>query len=140
MSYREKSAWALLILLTFAAGFYAWEVGGAWIVGGEVPRPSFKLAAVYIAIVVIGVIISEGSLAAINEAEYDLPADERERAVINKAGNWSGYILGFGVIAGVIHYYQHDDGRLMFHIIVGSFMISQIVEYALQIWFFRRGV
>ena len=140
MSYREKSAWALLMLLISAGGFYAWEVGGAWLVSGIAPKPSVKLAIVYIGIVILGVIVSESSLAASHEDEYDLPADERERAAINKAGNWSGYVFAFGVIAGIIHYYQHDDGRLLFHFAVGSLMVSQIVEYALQIWFFRRGV
>jgi len=139
MSYREKSAWALLILLTLAAGFYAWEVAGAWLVAGEAPKPSFKLLAVYIAIVIIGVIISESSLAANFQDEYDLPVDERERASIHKAGDWSGCLLAFGVISGVIHFYEYEDGRLMFHIVVGSLMLSQILEYALQIWFFRRG-
>ena len=140
MSYREKSAWGLLILLMLAAGFYAWEVGGAWIAGGDVPKPSFKLAAVYIGIVVIGIIISQSSIAATSGEEADLPADEREVAAIQKAGNWSGILLAFGVVAGVLHFYEYDDGRLMFHIIVGSLMLSQILEYAFQIWFFRRGV
>lgn len=140
MSYREKSAWGFLVLLTLAAGFYAWEVGGAWIAAGDIPKPSFKLAAVYIGIVVIGIIISQSSIAAVSGNEADLPADEREISAIQKAGNWSGILLAFGVVSGVIHFYEYDDGRLMFHIVVASLMLSQILEYAFQIWFFRRGV
>ena len=140
MSYREKSAWALLVLLLLAGGFYAWEVGGVWLATGDAPKPSFKLAAVYVGIVVIGIIISQSSLAVSSSDEADMPADEREDIAIQKAGNISGIVLAFGAIAGAIHFYEYDDGRLMFHIVVGSLMISQIVEYALQIWYFRRGV
>jgi len=140
MTYREKSAWAFLVLLVFAGAFYAWEVGGAWLSAGEAPKPSFKLAAVYIGIVIIGIIVSQFSIAAQAGEEADIPADERERLAILKAGNLSGIVLGFGAVAGAIHFYEYDDGRLMFHIVVASIMLSQIVEYALQVWFFRRGV
>lgn len=140
MSYREKSAWAILILLVSAAAFYAFEVGGAWMLGGEAPKPSFKLAAVYVGIVVVGIIITQSSIAASVGGEADEPADERENAAIQKAGNWSGILLAFGVVAGALHFYEYDDGRLMFHIIIGALMLSQIVEYALAIWYYRRGV
>ena len=140
MSFREKSAWAFLLLFSLTGAFYAWEVGGAWLVNGDAPKPSFKLAKVYIGFVLIGAIVSQYVLARSAGDEADAPADEREQVAIYKAGNWSGIILGFGVVTGVIHFYQYDDGRLMFHIIVGFLMLSQILEYALQIRFFRRGV
>lgn len=140
MSFREKSAWGFMILFSLAGAFYAWEVVGNGLAIGEVPPPSFKLAAVYIGLVVIGAIISQSSLAASSAEEADLPADERERVAIDRAGNWSGIILAFGAIAGALHFYSFEDGRLMFHIVVGALMLSQIADYAFQIWLFRRGV
>lgn len=140
MSFREKSALGFLVLFSLAGAFYAWEVIGAGLAMGDVPPPSFKLAAVYVGLVVLGAIVSQASIAASSADEADLPADERERVAIDRAGNWSGIMLAFGVIAGVLHFYAYEDGRLMFHVVVGALMLSQIADYAFQIWLFRRGV
>ena len=56
------------------------------------------------------------------------------------AGNISGYVLGFGIFAGLWHYYFLADGNMLFHIAVASLIASQVAEYALTILFYRRGV
>lgn len=139
MTFREKFAWFMVALLTAAVGFYAFEVGGHWLAVGEAPPPSIKLAWVYVGIVVIGAIVGASTLVVGNPEEADAPADERERRAIDKAGNWSGYVLAFPAIAGVLHYWSSMDGNLLFHTIVGALLACQIAEYAFRIWLFRRG-
>ena len=97
MSFREKSAWGFLVLLTLAGAFYAWEVIGAGVGLGNVPPPLLKLAIVYVGFVVIGAVISQGGIAAFSGDEADQPADEREQIIIAKAGNGSGILLGVGL-------------------------------------------
>ena len=140
MSFREKSAWVMLVLLTFAGGFYAWEVIGYTLAVDAVPPPSLKLVIVYIAVVVIGSIIGMSSIGIADPEAAEAPADEREKIIIDKAGNWSGYVLGFCAVAGAVHYWSHSNGHLMFHLVVAGLMLSQIADYAFQIWFHRRGV
>lgn len=140
MAFREKLAWAMSIVLTLAGAFYAWEVVGHGLALNAVPPPSIKLAIVYIGFVIIGSIIGAASVAAQNADEANAPADERERIIIDKAGNWSGYVLAFGAVAGALHYWSHQEGHLMFHWVVAGLMVSQIAEYVFQIILFRRGV
>jgi len=139
LSLREKTAWAMSVLLTAAGAFYAWEVGGAWLAGGAAPPPSIKLAWVYVCIVVAGAIISMSTLGASDPKGADQRPDERERVVLDRAGNWSGYILAAGVIGGLLHYYVHRDGNLLFHAATAGLMFSQIAEYVFQITLYRRG-
>ncbi len=139
MSFREKTAWVMLILLTLAGGFYAWEVIGQAISLRAAPPPSIKLALVYVVFVVIGSIIGMSSLGASNPQEAAAPADERERIILDRAGNWSGYVLAIGAVAGALHYWAQTDGPMMFHLVVAGLMLSQIAEYGFQIWLYRRG-
>ncbi len=139
MSFREKTAWVMMFLLTLAGGFYAWEVIGQAIRLQAAPPPSIKLALVYVMIVVIGSIIGMSSLGAASPGEADAPPDERERVILDKAGNWSGYVLAAGAVTGALHYWAHADGAMMFHLVIAGLMLSQIAEYAIHILLYRRG-
>jgi hypothetical protein len=140
MPFLEKTAWTMSAVLIATGAFWAWEVVGAWIALGEAPPPSFKLAIVYVVFVIIGAAVTQGTLAATHPKEANAPADERERRVIDKAGNWSGYVLAFGAIAGILRYYVERDGDQLFQIVTASFMASQIAEYLFRIVLLRRGV
>ena len=144
MSFREKLAWVMSVVLALAGGFYAWEVAGHGLALSAVPPPSIKLAIAYVGIVIAGSIIGAASVAFQNTEEADAPADERERIILDKAGNWSSYVLGAGAVTGALIYwvfYWSDQGaHLMFHFVVAGLMLSHIVEYVFQIFLFRRGV
>lgn len=140
MSFMEKTAWVMMTLLTLTGGFYAWEVAGHWQAIGAAPPPSIKLAIVYVVLVVIGSIIGMSSIAIASPEDADAVADERERIVIDKAGHWSGYVVAFPAVAGALHYWALQDANMMFHYVVAGLMLSQIAEYAFQIFLLRRGV
>lgn len=130
----------MMVLLTLAGAFYAFEVAGHAVAIGGAPPPSLKLAIVYVVIVVVGSIIGMSSLGAASPEEANAPADERERVIIDRAGHWSGYVLAFVAITGALHYWSQENGNLLFHMVVAGLMLSQIAEYAFQIFLFRRGV
>lgn len=139
MSFREKTAWAMTIILIVAGLLYTrqiWTIGQAL---GHTPPPQMQTTIGYVVLIVIASIISLSTLGAMTPREAEARADERERLVQHKAGNWSGYVLGFGVIAGMFHYIVNRDGDLFFHVAVASFMLSQIAEYVFQIILLRRG-
>ena len=93
----------------------------------------------YLLVVVIGSITIQIILAATAPREANQPADERERAAIDKAGNWAGYVLAFGMIGGAINYLVHGLGNWLFLWLVGTLVASQFIEYVFQIYLFRRG-
>ena len=64
---------------------------------------------------------------------------ERDKVIETKAGHWSGYVLGFGAVSGLIHYLAFSQGSMLFYMIFGSLVISQLIEYLMQILLYRRG-
>lgn len=138
LSFREKSALAMGALFLAITAFYLIDVQPISWREGIAPPVDRHFIKITIASIV-GAIIIQSTLAARNPKEADTPADERERQVLDRAGHLSGLVLGFGAIAALLNYLVHAQGDLLFHGILISLLVSNIVEYALQIWFFRRG-
>ncbi|MCF6328390.1 MAG: hypothetical protein L3J02_01130 [Henriciella sp.] len=139
MSFHEKTAWVMGIVMIVAGAYYFNLVARASSALGGVSPPVIGFVIAYIVFVVIASIIAMSALGIANHREANAPADEREKRALDKAGHWSGYVMAFGVISGLMHYSVKQDGNMLFHIAFGSLMLSQISEYMLQILFFRRG-
>jgi hypothetical protein len=140
MPFREKTAWVMMTLLTLTGAFYAWEVAGHAMSIGWAPPPSIKLIFVYVGLVIIGSIVGMTSIAVVTPKEANAPADERDRIISDKAGNWAGYVLALPALAGALVFWVIQDGNILFHAVIAGLMLSQIAEYAFQIWLYRRGV
>lgn len=138
MSFREKSAWVMGALMTAAGLYYLSLALQVARVTGQTPPP-LEIVAPYLFWVVVGSIVVQTVLAILTPKEADAPADERERPLLDRAGHWSGYVLAVGALAGLWNFMVHGDGQLMFHIVVGALIVSQIAEYAFQIVLLRRG-
>jgi hypothetical protein len=138
MSFREKSAWAMAVL-TILAGLYYLNLLVAESRGLGAPAPPAGIFVTYVVIVVIGSVAAQVALAISAPKDANAPADERERPVLQRAGNWSGVVLGLGTVTSLILYLQHGNGDLLFHCVLGSLIVSQVAEYGLQIALFRRG-
>ena len=136
MSFHEKSAWIMGLLLSLTGLWYINEVWSRSEALGETIGPNIVLIAVATTMLIFGAIISHIIIA--DEASGD--EDERDKQVLRRAGNIAGYVLGFGIFAGLWHYYFLADGNMLFHIAVASLIASQVAEYALTILFYRRGV
>jgi len=138
MSFREKSAWVMGVLMTAAGLYYlhlALEASRA--MGGA--SPPVWIVTPYVLLVVVGSIVVQTLLGLFTPKEANAPADERERPLLDRAGHWAGYVLGAGALGGLWNYAVHHDGDLLFHFIVGGLIVSQIAEYAFQIVLLRRG-
>lgn len=139
MSFREKSAWLMAIILVVAGANYIWQITALSALAGQVVPPIPPLTIVYIVLIVIAAIIGHTIIALLAPSEANAPMDERERQIGHRAGNWAGLILGVGAIAGLWHYSVNGDGNFLFHLIVCSLLAAQIAEYLGQIWMYRRG-
>ena len=134
MSFREKSAWVMGAIMIATGLWYAQLVAAAPqapVIGPLIP---YVLAVVFLSIV------AQVALAIASPKEADAPADERERAAIDRAGNLSGLVLGFGVITALIMYIGGWTPMMLVHAIVGALIVSTVAEYALQIFYFRRAI
>lgn len=137
MSFRERSAWLMALLMT-AAGLYYWYiVRGASHVLGETAPPTVVIALVFL--VVVGSIIAQIVLAVLSPNEAYAPADERERLVQQRAGNWSGIVLAICAVSSLGHFMIHSDGNMLFHLVMASLIVAQIADYSIQIVLVRRS-
>ena len=133
MSFREKSAWVMGVIMLATGGWYAQLVAAAPqapVIGPLIP---------YVLAVIVLSIVAQVILAILSPKEADAPADEREKIAIDRAGNWSGVILGFGVITAIVMYIGGWTPTMLVHAIVGALIISTIAEYVFQIILFRRA-
>ncbi len=138
MSFREKSAWGMALLLTAAGLFYLAIVCAASArIGATAPAP---VAIVFIGLVIIGSIAVQLVLALSSLREASAPADERERLVVRRAGYWSGQLLAAGIFTALCYFLVFRDGDMLFHLVFGSLIVAQIAEYGFQILFLRRTV
>ena len=140
MTFIEKSAWFMSLALIGAGGFYAREVlASSAALDGTAP-PNIGLIA-FLTIGLVAFAIFGHAVAALgNPADADQPEDERDARVAQRSGNIAGYVLGAAVMSGIWSYALIADGNLLFHILVLGLVVSQISDYGLSIWFYRRGV
>lgn len=138
MSFREKSAWVMAALMVAAGLFYLnLAVSASRALGA--PAPPIGIFISYTILVVAGSVVAQVLLAVTAPREANAPADERERPLLDRAGNWSGIVLGVGAVTSLLLFLGHGDGNLLFHTVLGSLILSQFAEYAFQILLFRRS-
>lgn len=138
MSFKEKSAWVMALVMAVAGLYYLKMVLAASDHIGATAPPIGLLIA-YVLLVVVASVIAQIILAISSPKEANAPADKRERPALDRAGNWSGLVLGAGVVTSLMYFLVHNEGFLLFHTIMGSLIVSQIAEYAFQILFLRRS-
>jgi len=134
MSFREKSAWAMALVMLVTGALYvmlATAYPGAPAIGVVMP---------IVLLVIILSIVVQTVLALSSPREASAPADERERRISDKAGHFASYVLATGVVVGLGQFMITQDGSKMFHIILTCLILSHIAEYGAQILFFRRSV
>jgi hypothetical protein len=121
----------MALLLTGAGGVYFVAVREASQALGTTAPAIVVL--VFVLLVVVGSLLTHLVLALASPGEASAPTDERDRQVLHRAGHWSGYVLGGGVLLSLGHYLVYGDGNLLFHLTAASLIVSQIGEYGLQI-------
>lgn len=139
MSFREKSAWVMAIILTLGAVYYFQDVVGASRALGHTSPPIIAFIVAYVVFVAIWSAVLMSIVAGTAAKEAEAPADEREQAIADKAGNWSGYVLAAPAIGALFQFAINGDGNMLFHLVFLSLMLSQIAEYVFQIVLYRRG-
>ena len=135
MSFRERSAWAMAAVLLVTGLLYLQIALGHSAEGSTEIHDLVH----WVILVIIGSIIVQVALAIASRKEAKLPADERERIAIYRAGNWSGIVMAVCAVSGALNYLVHGNGDILFHSVIGSLVAAQFADYAFQIYFFRRG-
>ncbi len=134
MSFREKSAWTMALVMIVTGVFYAWLVSHAPMAPVIGPLLPYVLAVIVLSVVL------QILLAILSPKEANAAADEREKLVIARAGHWSGMILAVLLMLAGGTYVVHPNGNMLFHHILGALIAAQTAEYLFQIYFLRRAI
>lgn len=138
MSFREISAWVMAAVMIATGIYYLSAYIPASAALGGVPPP-FSAFMPYAVFAVTASIVVQVVLAVVEPKDAERTPDERERPLLWRAGHWAGLVQG-GLCIGALQYVVHNNNlAILFHLIVGSLILSQILEYALQILFLRRS-
>lgn len=132
MTFRERSAWAMAGILLVTGLAYL------WMVNATPGAPVQEMLVPYVFCLIVLSIGVQVFLALRSPREATLPADERERMILDKSGKWSGAILAIGVVLAGMAFVAVPNGNMLFHHILFALIIAQIANYALQIALLRK--
>ena len=140
MSFEEKSTWVSLAIITFVfVGYFSQVYEG--LLSGSLDKAAVTVlfTSAVIAIIVLEVVFHI-VIAALNVKDAERPTDERDRLFSTKAGNISGWVLGIGVLIIAGHTFMKEpDAIWVANLLLFAVFVSQVVSYALQIFYYRRG-
>jgi len=135
MSFKEKSSWVMCVSVILGALFYAYALTSSLKNGEAIQLKSITI--IYILIIVLASIIGHIIAALTKLKEAEAPEDERDKIVSIQSNSMSSYVLGFGVITGMILYLVIGNGDVLFHFILTSLTLSTIIGYIFRIYFYR---
>ena len=140
LSFREKSLWVQVAVMVVLGNWYYARVGSSLF--GNMPGREETLGIFFgmtITLVVLSV-IAHIILAVVSPKEANAPADERDRQIADRAGNYASYMLGGGVIMIAIYSVINSTSAItMAHLLVLLLIVVDILTNALQILYYRRG-
>lgn len=137
MSFKEKSAWIMLVALLACGLFYFAQVTSMSFALGELAPPTIPIVILYTIILVLIAVVGHIVIAIFAAKEANAPSDERELKIFDRAAHRSGYFFAAGVIMSLGLYLVSYDGNSLFYGVFLSLMLAQIAEYAFQIYYYR---
>ena len=140
MPFHEKSAWIMSAALLIGGAFYGATVWGMSAALGDLAPPNMPSVVLYTILLVVVAIAGHIVAALLAPKEANAQLDERERAIADRAGHLSGYVLGVGVLLSLGVYLFAYSGPLLFYGVFASLMLSQLAEYLIQIALHRGSL
>lgn len=140
MPFREKSAWIMSSALLLLGLAYFYAVGSIWSESGQLAAPMLPLVIVYTGGLILLAMIGHVAIAALAPRDANAAVDEREQLIFDRAGNYSSYVMGAGVVMSLGLYLLSRNGDLLFYSVFASLMLGQFMEYVFQIVFYRTSV
>lgn len=153
MSFREKSIWISLVSTVVIFGDYFINVLTLSGLPVEIAKATaLELSVRALLLVIIVEVIFQGMLAVSNRKDAELGADERDKLFEYKGNNVGYTVLVIGVfitLARIVFLELNPEivGQssvsefplLTAHILLFSFIISEIVRFSTQLYFYRSG-
>jgi hypothetical protein len=134
LSFRERSLWLMLLSLLAVFGYYFATVlpSSAVNIGPEHAAP-FALAVV---VLVIMQVVGHAVIAWVDRRTGE---DERDRLIELTGTRNAAYVLATGVFGALCAAILTTGNFVFAHVLLGAWVLAQVVEIASQLLLQRRG-
>lgn len=142
ISYREKSIWVSLLSTLFIFGYYFYSAFSIL----RTPYANmhmFALMGLFIGVMVWMIIVQivlHIILAIVNRAEAEKDEDERDKLIDLKATKVSYYLLILGVWVTIFSLFVLQSPAWTATILLFISILAELVGFAVQLFYYRRGV
>lgn len=140
MSFQEKSIWVSLIIILLAFGSYFSNIYDG-LQAGSLNRQ--EIVGLFVGLVVTIIVLQIAGhivVALASPKDADQPGDERDKLISLKAEMPGGLVLGFGVVTLSLYLMFNDvQSVIIANLLLLLVVVSQVVTYLLQIFWYRRG-
>ena len=134
LTFQEKSLWVMFLGLLAVYGYYFSMVLPSDAVN---VMPQHKvLFAVAVAYLVASQVVGHILIAIVDPRDE---TDERDRLIELKGTRVGSWVLAAGVFITLVVAVQTEGNFLFTHVLLGSWVLSQLVEIGSQLYLYRRG-
>lgn len=136
--YEEKSAWVTFLSLTVVFGIYFF-VAAQMLTAGltDVVAPFVPLFIGVVVLLVVVLVVGHIVAALMGRPEA---RDERDQMIERRADSSSGWILGAGVLIAAFCLALPIGRAWIANGLLMALVLSEVVNYGLRLFFYRRGV
>lgn len=142
MSFREKSAWIILITLIVLTIVFWLHLPPPFTLAPD-PNPfMFHVLMLSIGTFVGVVVIAHIVVAVLAPRDAKAAKDERERLIELKSTAIAAYVYTFLTMGGIfisLHVVHANEIGIAYLMLL-SFVVASIVNYAMRIYYYRRGI
>ena len=140
MSFQEKSTWVSLAVNSGIFGFYFYH---AFAVLGNPEALDRGLIVLFVGLVILTIIVQTVShilLSLMYRKDEQAGIDERDKLIELKANRVSYIILAGGVWLTFFGLMVLPIQIVLANILMAFFIISEVVGYGVQLYYYRRGI
>lgn len=137
LSFNEKMHWVTIIALVVIYGFYFLAV-----LPPESPDVSGEQVVLFLVLLVpLVLIFIIGAIVAVATGRRsEVEDDERDRLIELKGIRNGAYVLGTGVFAAIACALLTDGNFWLIHVLFASLVLSEVIESASRLVYYRWGV
>jgi len=137
LSFQEKSLWLMFLSLIAAFGFYFLLVLPAG--GANVMPQHIALFVAAVVFLVVTQVAGHVLLAIIYRRSIQSATDERDALIGLKGTRNAAYVLATGVFFALTAGVATSGNFVFTHVLLGSWVLAQLVEIGSQLLLHRRG-
>jgi hypothetical protein len=139
MSFKEKVAWVMLVIMVLVYGRYFYSIQGAIAGGVDVAEIPYR-AAMLMTVVTVVVLAIAATIAVTIAARGDDASDERD-SEIERHGDWLGGIVLYVGVLGALALAMFEAAHFWIaNALLLSLVLAEIVAGVRKLTLYRRGI